>query len=265
MRIIISLISAISFSALCAQAAVTSPSLKIMIDPGHGGTDSGAVYGKAREADIVLKVATALKELMQKENSGFEANLTRSQDRNLTLPERVAFAEKQKADLFVSIHANASKDQRARGVEFYFQNQLPADEDSMYLANLENQKESQLFRESESEDMTSQGDVAAILDDLKRTHKMHQSHQLSIELLKAWQPIINASVHESTAIRQAPFYVIARTKIPSVLVELGFISNPKESERLMKPSYQKEIAQRIFQGLQAYKEKVDKSELGSLH
>lgn len=264
MRLISSLLLLIA-STLFAISATALPlkavPLKIMIDPGHGGTDSGAVYGKAREADIVLKVAVALKELMAQENSGFEASLTRTNDRNLSLPARVSVAEKQNVDLFVSIHANASKDQRARGVEFYFQNQLPADEDSMYLANLENQKESQALHETASEDMTSQGDVQAILDDLKRTHKMHQSHELSIALLKAWQP----ATKESNVIRQAPFYVIARTTIPSVLVELGFISNPKESERLMKPAYQKEIAQRIFEGLRAYKEKVDKSELSSLH
>jgi N-acetylmuramoyl-L-alanine amidase len=250
-------------SALTSFAGVPPQSLKVMIDPGHGGTDSGAVYGRAREADIVLKVATALKELMAKD-SGFEPSLTRTSDRNLTLPERVATAEKQKADLFVSIHANASKDLRARGVEFYFQNQMAADEDSMYLANLENQHETQLAKEAGSDDMTSQGDVAAIIDDLKRTHKMHQSHELSIELLKAWQPSYGPGVKESTAIRQAPFYVIARTHIPSVLVELGFISNPKESEKLMRPSYQREIAEKIYAGLRAYKDKVDKSALDNL-
>jgi len=270
MRYLISILL-FSFSILTPALTLALPlsppttPLKIIIDPGHGGTDSGAVYGKAREADIVLKVATALKELMSKENSGFEASLTRTSDRNLSLPERVSVAEKQKADLFVSIHANASQDQRARGVEFYFQNQLPADEDSMYLANLENQHDNQALREAGSEanneDMTSQGDVQAILDDLKRTHKMHQSHELSIALLKAWQPVTK----DSNVIRQAPFYVIAKTKIPSVLVELGFISNPKESEKLMKPAYQKEIAARIFEGLRAYKEKVDNPESSSLH
>lgn len=245
-------------------ARAEAPLLRVIIDPGHGGTDSGAVYGRAREADITLKVATALKELMSKENSGFEPSLTRTSDRNLTLPERVATAEKQKADLFVSIHANASKDQRARGVEFYFQNQMAADEDSMYLATLENQHETQLAKEAGSDDMTSQGDVAAILDDLKRTHKMHQSHELSVELLKAWQPSYGPGVKESTAIRQAPFYVISRTHIPSVLVELGFISNPKESEKLMRTAYQREIAEKIYAGLRAYKDKVDKSALDNL-
>jgi N-acetylmuramoyl-L-alanine amidase len=259
----------VSFLAVSpARAEVPSQPLarplKVMIDPGHGGTDSGAVYGKAREADIVLKVALALKELMS-QDPGFNTSLTRTSDRNLTLPERVADAEKQNVDLFVSIHANASRDQRARGAEFYFQNQLAADEDSMYLANLENQHETQLARETNSDDMSSHSDVAAIIDDLKHTHKMFESRELSLDLLKAWQPSYGGSgVKESTAVRQAPFYVISKTRIPSVLVELGFISNPKESEKLMRASYQREMAQKIYSGLRAYRDKVENSTLDNL-
>ena len=125
--------SLILFVSVIAQA---NP-LYVVIDPGHGGSDAGAVYGDAKESDIALKVSLQLKKLLEKDRD-FKVSLTREADFNLSLEERVQKAEKQKADIFLSLHANASNDQRAKGVEFYFQNNLPADEEAMYLANLEN-------------------------------------------------------------------------------------------------------------------------------
>lgn len=227
-----------------------------MIDPGHGGTDTGAVYGDAKEAEITLKVAQHLKALLEK-SADFAPHLTRTQDNALTLQDRVHAAEKEKADLFLSIHANASPDKRARGVEFYFQNQLPADEDSMYLANLENQVVKDAAATSADADISKKTDVLAIIEDLKRQTKMRSSYALSDRLLKSWNI---QGPQNSNIIRQAPFYVITKTAIPSVLVELGFISNPRESQKLIQPQYQKDIAQKLYQGLQAYKEMIDKAE-----
>jgi N-acetylmuramoyl-L-alanine amidase len=229
--------------------------MKVVIDPGHGGADSGAVYGPAKEAEIALSVAHHLKTIME-QSGHFEVSLTRESDENLSLPERVKFAEKEKAEVFLSIHANASVDQRARGVELYFQNHLPADEESMFLANVENQ----IYKDNQSQEtgLSKKNDVLAILEDLKRNHKMKNSYLLSDRLLAYW------GTGSSNTIRQAPFYVVSKTSVPSVLVELGFISNPKESQKLIQASYQREIAQKIYQGLRAYKEKVDKASLGRL-
>jgi len=232
--------------------------LKVVIDPGHGGSDAGAVYGSAKEAEISLKVAQHLKKILES-SKAFSAVLTRTSDQNLSLQDRVQLAEKEKADLFLSIHANASTDQRARGVEFYFQNHLPADEESLYLANLENQMVSETS--AKGQDLTKKGDVLAIVEDLKRQTKMRSSFVLSEKLLNSWT---RTGEKNSNAIRQAPFYVISKTGIPSVLVELGFISNPKESLKLVQNQYQKEIAQKIYQGLIDYKEMVDKADLGRL-
>jgi N-acetylmuramoyl-L-alanine amidase len=241
-------------SALLFSPAFASP-LKVMIDPGHGGTDAGAVYGPAKESEISLKVAHHLKSLIEK-SKDFSVTLTRSADQNLSLQERVQKAEQEKADLFISIHANASTDQRARGVEFYFQNQLPPDEESLFLANAENQSLQEAPANAPS--LSKKSDVTAIIEDLKRHTKMQNSYVLSEKLLKSW------GKKESNAIRQAPFFVITRTTIPSVLVELGFISNPKESQKLIRSEYQKEIAQKIFQGILDYKEMVDKAALSRL-
>ncbi|MEZ0393305.1 MAG: N-acetylmuramoyl-L-alanine amidase [Pseudobdellovibrionaceae bacterium] len=241
-----------------ASVSIWAAPLKVIVDPGHGGSDAGAVYGPAKESEITLQVAKHLQDLLR-QSSDFHSSLTRSQDQNLSLQERVQLAEKEKADLFLSIHANASTDQRARGVEFYFQNHLPADQESLFLANLENQmvKETQ----GPNQDLSKKGDVLAIVEDLKRQTKMRSSYVLSDRLLKAWN---KSGRKNSNVIRQAPFYVISKTSIPSVLVELGFVSNPKESQKLIQANYQKEIALKIYQGLVDYKEMVDKAELGRL-
>ena len=244
--------SLILFVSVIAQA---NP-LYVVIDPGHGGSDAGAVYGDAKESDIALKVSLQLKKLLEKDRD-FKVSLTREADFNLSLEERVQKAEKQKADIFLSLHANASNDQRAKGVEFYFQNNLPADEEAMYLANLENK----MAVEQADNTLSKKTDVLAIVEDLKRNTKMHQSHQLSRHLMQAWKP---SGRKGSRIIRQAPFYVITKTKIPSVLVELGFISNAQEAQKLLQTAYQKQLAERIFAGLTDFKEMVDKAELRSL-
>jgi N-acetylmuramoyl-L-alanine amidase len=235
--------------------------LKVVIDPGHGGADAGAVYGQAKESEISLQVAKKLKALLDKKG-GFQTTLTRVSDQNLSLPERVNLAESSKADLFLSIHTNASPDQKARGAEFYFQNQLPADEESMYLANSENKmlKEVSETEKDSEEDLSKKSDVLAIIKDLKRHNKMMNSFTLSNYLYKSWF----AGTKKSSAIRQAPFYVISKTSIPSVLIELGFLSNPKEAEKLTQAAVQAELAQKIMKGLIDYKEMVDKSEIGRL-
>ncbi|GIL17004.1 MAG: hypothetical protein BroJett040_07550 [Oligoflexia bacterium] len=244
--------------------ASTQP-LHVMIDPGHGGTDTGAVRGKAREAEIALKVGTYLKTLLE-QDSNYQASLTRTTDKSLSLQERVELAEELKADLFLSIHANAASDRRARGVEFYFQNHLPADEETLFLAATENKvAKSNALENQNTQDPTKKNDVLSIVEDLKRTHRMVSSHKLSKKLLMAWEETNPEIKNNSNIIRQAPFYVVSRANMPSVLIELGFLTNPKEADRLINPEYQKEIAQKIYRGLQKYKDLMDKSNLASLN
>lgn len=239
---------------LGGPGAFAAPAFQVMVDPGHGGTDQGATRGNVREAEIALKVALKLKEIADTQQK-IKINLTRSTDRPLTLEERVRIAEKHKADVFLSIHANSAQDSRARGVEFYFQNHLSPDEETMYLASIENRFQRQL--EETTDDTTKKGDVYAIIEDLKRQTRMKNSMHLSRSLDSTW-----GTQHSS--IRQAPFYVVSKTNMPSVLVEIGFISNPKEGEKLNQPEVQAEIAQKIHAGLLRYKEKVDISRQSSL-
>jgi N-acetylmuramoyl-L-alanine amidase len=255
-KILVILISVLSAALNLHAAAAESPAkiassiTHIVIDPGHGGSDRGAVYGKAREAEIVLNVAQYLRDLLKTDNR-FKSTMTRDTDRNLSLQERVDLAHTIKADLFVSLHANAAKDKRARGVEFYFQNHLPADEETLFLAATENQM---LKNTAKTEDEpTMKNDVLSIVEDLKRQSRMQRSLKLSNKLLSAWEAEGNKPVGPNT-IRQAPFFVVSQTKIPSVLIELGFLSNPQEADKLMLSDYQKKIAQRIYKGLINYHE-----------
>jgi N-acetylmuramoyl-L-alanine amidase len=233
----------------------------IVLDPGHGGIDTGAVYGPAKESDLVLKVAIKLKNALEK-NPNFKVSMTRVQDRPIALPERVALAEKAGADLFVSLHANAALDQRARGVEFFFQNNLPPDEESLFLASQENQAMHATKEDVSSDEPSKKSDVAAIIEDLHRQNRIYSSLKLSQTLARIWE---QGTILAPATIKQAPFYVISRTSMPSVLIEIGFLSNPKESKKLLSADYQGKVADKIYDALVSYKEKIDKNGLKTLN
>lgn len=236
--------------------SLPASALHIVLDPGHGGVDTGAVHGPAKEADLVLKVALKLQQLLNKDPQ-FKVTMTRTSDRQLSLPDRVQMAESSKADLFVSLHANAAADQRARGVEFFFQNNLPPDEDALFLASQENQmitNSREMATISGGEELSRSGDVAAIVEDLQRQHRLSSSLRLTQTLTHVWD---NDTAAAPATIKQAPFYVISKTSMPSVLIEIGFLTNPRESKKLLSAEYQNDLAQKVYTALSSYKEKMD--------
>lgn len=268
----------LSASASLSMAAISSPEastkpLHVLVDPGHGGADQGATRGSVKESKISMQVAEQLQKMLEADPA-FQVSLTRTSDKFVSLKNRVELIEKNKADLFLSIHANSSTDRRAKGVEFYFQNHLPADEETLFLAANENRMESEKRTEDNAsaenrmadlnDQPTKKNDVLAILEDLKRQTRMTSSLKLSDRLLSAWSKSTPHKHFDSNVIRQAPFYVVAKATVPSVLVELGFITNPKEAERLVDAQYQKSVAERIYQGLRDYKEMMDKTQGGTL-
>jgi len=229
------------FSSLLLIAFSAKASLHVVVDPGHGGSDNGAVHSGLKESEVVLNVSRLLADQL-KSDPRFKVTLTRTTDEFLTLEERTKIALHARGDIFLSIHANASQDQRARGVEFYFQNHLPPDQESLFLASTENRSEKQ---ESTSENSLphKHPEVSAILEDLGRQKRMQMSQKLSEKLFSSWKNT------QSGVIRQAPFFVVSQNQLPSVLIELGFITNPREAEKLKKTSHQKEIADRLYSGL----------------
>lgn len=216
-----------------------------MIDPGHGGVDTGAVAGGVRESDIALKVALALRERLQAD-SRFTALLTRERDQALSLPERVHRADQSHADLFLSIHANASPDPRAKGVEFYFQNQLPPDEEALFLAASENKIEKRDETPDKSVESKKDNDVTAIVEDLRRQQRVQTSFRATRAFAEIWRAQAKIDAH---SIRQAPFYVISKSDRPAVLVEVGFVTHPSEGPRLGQKSEQTRLAENIYRGL----------------
>lgn len=242
------------FGLLWLAPAPAAP-LKVMVDPGHGGTDDGAVRVRLREADIVLSISQKLHALLE-DSPNFHADLTRREAaKSLTLKERVELAENFKADLFLSIHANASTDSRVRGAEFYFSPALSAHEASLWMSHLSVQAQKELASPQSAAEPTS--DLSIILHEIQDQHRAWESQELSRSLFHAWGST-------KRVVRQAPFYVVNSNSVPAVLVEVGYLSNAKERELLTRPEYQQKIAEQIFQGLELFKEFMDKSQKSNL-
>ncbi|MFW6082175.1 MAG: N-acetylmuramoyl-L-alanine amidase [Desulfosalsimonas sp.] len=216
---------------------------RIVIDPGHGGKDYGAPgYIKGvHEKHVVLDLAKKLAERLRQELN-CEVLLTRSKDVYLTLEERTAIANTKNADLFISLHANASSNHNARGIETYFLN-LATDEESIAVAAREN---------ATSEKNISE--LQTILDDLMRNAKVNESSRLATYIQdEMWGRIDRkyGSINNK-GVKQAPFYVLLGAQMPSVLVETAFISNKTECRRLTDPDYQEELSRGIASGVKRY-------------
>lgn len=233
--------------------------LNLVIDPGHGGNDRGASSGKISESQITLQLSNLIKEAL-KDNTDFNVILTRTSDTYLTLEERAEFANKN-ADLFLSIHTNASSDKKVRGKEIYFQNQLAASDEALFLANRENALAPKNLSRSEVEKAAikmnfKNTDVRAIVEDLERNNNFKLSGKFAEFLISHVSTI---SEHGHSRIRQAPFYVVSNVSKPSVLIEVGYLSNAEEAKNLSDPAFQKTMAQNIVFALLEFKKFMDKS------
>lgn len=221
------------FTAAAAFALIPSNAraFKVVIDPGHGGSDHGAVRQSVRESEVVLKLAHRVKKSFAN-HPAISVEMTRQTDHLLSLKDRVQKTDALKADLFISLHANVEPTQQARGIEIFFQNNLPPDEEALYLAHLENQEMSD---ETETEGgLSKQGDLKAIVDDLHRQANILSSLRVSQNIEKRLP-----EVHMQ--IKQAPFYVLSKSRTPSILMEIGFMSNPIELKKMQSEEYQEKL------------------------
>lgn len=221
--------------------------LHVILDPGHGGADAGAVNSEGlRESDIVLKVSKQLAALLQKD-SRFKVTLTRRKNETVSLSERTNLAREVRGDVFLSIHVNSAIAGNPKGGELYFQNQMPPDEESRWLASRENAGAETLTTAK------SKGDLQNIIDDLKRSYHTHLSFTLVRQIRSTW-----SKTGSTPAIRQGPFHVLYEVAMPSALVELGFLTHPQESKWLASADTQRSLAQILYEGLVQFKEKLDK-------
>ena len=223
----------------------------IVIDPGHGGHSSGAVGPTGyKEKDLVLAVAKEVKKILEKEKR-ISVVMTREKDVFKGLGERTALANKIKADLFVSIHANAvwgkKRRKMARGIETYFLGEAQTDEDRA-LAIKENED---IKYESEYADAAI---LELILSDLTQSLYQKESHNLA-SLIQ--NKLIATTGWTDRGVKQNNYYVLRLCYMPAVLVEIGFVSHPEEERLLKRPERQREIAREIAEGIKEYIRKHD--------
>ncbi len=221
----------------------------VVIDPGHGGEDFGAVgQGGLLEKDVALDVAFSLRRMLETE-LGAVVRLTREQDAFVPLLERTQFANDFEADVFISLHANASPSNRASGFETY------------YLDNTDNQASRRLAeRENKSLQLEegTQSDLTYILSDLIQTSKLEESRLLASKVQKSTINHLRANWPQvrDLGVKKAPFYVLVGAHMPCILIEMFFIDHPEDGSRLADGKFRKEIARGIFLGLSKFLEKT---------
>jgi N-acetylmuramoyl-L-alanine amidase len=214
----------------------------IVIDPGHGGDAPGAIGPTGlTEAEVVLDVSFMVKRRIE-ERLNKKVLLTRDRDTSVALHDRTKMANDQKADLFVSIHANASPKRSVRGVETYLFGRAT---NTAALATA--------ARENATNVETTKNFQDVILSDLLRDFTLNESlelaHYTQESFVKTLFPLYDT---KSLGVKKAPFYVLAHTNMPAILAEISFISNRVEEGRLRQNSYREKIAESIFQGIKAY-------------
>lgn len=223
----------------------------IVLDPGHGGEDPGAV-GKYnnQEKNINLTIAKFLKEKLE-EDGNFIVYLTREEDVFIPLVKRTEFANNKNADLFISIHCNASeKSSKADcGFEIYFLSETATDPDAVATEKLENEV---IKFEKQTEEINK---LQKILWSMIVNEFINESSKLCSLV---GQEVIQRTQQNYRGVKQAGFYVLRGTQMPSVLVECGFISDTKEELKLIRPEFQKLIADGIYAGIKRYFENGEK-------
>ena len=221
----------------------------IAIDPGHGGEDPGAIGPKGiREKVVVMAIAKGLAAIF-KSQAGYQPVLVRGGDYYVGLRQRTILAREHKADMMISIHADAFKSPQANGASVYALSKRGAtSEAARWLADSENSAD--LIGGVGGVSLSDKDDVlAGVLVDLSMTASLRSSVAAGSEVVRELGKVTR--LHKKQ-LEQAGFVVLKSPDIPSILVETGFISNPKEAEKLNNPSHQRALARAIYNGVQGY-------------
>jgi N-acetylmuramoyl-L-alanine amidase len=215
---------------------------RIVIDPGHGGHDTGTLGPTGlEEKEVVLDVGLKLKELLE-QRTGCEVIMTRGDDTFIPLEERTAIANEKSADLFVSIHANASTDNSARGIETYYLN-FTSSPDALEVAAREN--------------ASSQEAVHQLQDLIKKiamTEKIEESQDFARQVQREVYTRVTkvSGAQRDRGIKKAPFVVLIGANMPSILAEISFLTNPRDEHLLRRPDYREKIAEALYEGILGY-------------
>lgn len=215
---------------------------RIVIDPGHGGHDTGTLGPTGlEEKEVVLDVGLKLKKLLE-QRTACEVIMTRSDDTFIPLEERTAIANEKNADLFISIHANASHDESARGIETYYLN-FTSSPDALEVAAREN--------------ASSQEAVHQLQDLIKKiamTEKIEESQDFARQVQREVYTRVTkvSGAQRDRGIKKAPFVVLIGANMPSILAEISFLTNPRDERLLRRPDYREKIAEALYEGILGY-------------
>jgi N-acetylmuramoyl-L-alanine amidase len=214
----------------------------IVIDAGHGGHDTGTIGPNGLlEKDLVLDVALRLGKLLES-RLGAEVTYTRDDDTFIPLETRTAIANEHRADMFISVHANSSSDESARGVETYYLN-FTTNSDALEVAAREN--------------AVSQKSVYELQDLVKKItlkDKIEESRELAGDVQQSLYAGLSPKnpALRNRGVKKAPFVVLIGANMPSILAEISFVSNPTDEKKLQTPDYRQKIAESLYKGISKY-------------
>jgi N-acetylmuramoyl-L-alanine amidase len=218
---------------------------RIVLDPGHGGHDPGVSGNGVAESELVLDVSLRLKKLLEAQ-PGMEVVMTRDTDVFIPLEQRTAIANREGADLFLSIHANASRNLKARGVETYFLN-FAANPEAEAVAARENSASGQTMHR-----------LPDIVRAITLNNKIDESRDFADTVQKAMVKTLSTKNRElmDRGVKQAPFVVLIGAGMPSVLAEISFVSNRQEGQLLKTGAYRQQIAEALFDAIVKYQKSL---------
>jgi N-acetylmuramoyl-L-alanine amidase len=223
----------------------------IVVDPGHGGAEDGAIGPSGlKEKEVTLDLARRLEQRLEQMDSTLEVVLTREEDRAVALDDRTAVANHERAELFLSIHLNAARAGKARGAETYFLASEASDAAAQALAAKENVSTG---ASSATVEDGSERDLQLVLWDLAQNEHLAESSALA-ELVQAQLNALGGT--RDRGVRQAPFRVLMGATMPAVLVEVGFISNHEEEAQLQTAAYRAQVVEAIAVAVQSFLEKA---------
>jgi N-acetylmuramoyl-L-alanine amidase len=215
---------------------------KIVIDPGHGGHDTGTIGPNGLlEKDLVLDVGKRLGKLLES-RLGADVVFTRSQDTFIPLETRTSIANQEEADLFVSVHANSSRDPDARGVETYYLN-FTSSPEALEVAARENAASDKSIHELQD-----------LVKKIALKEKVEESHEFASDVQQSLHSGLSAKAPgvRDRGVKKAPFVVLIGANMPSILAEISFLSNPGDERRLKTPDYRQRIAESLYRGISRY-------------
>jgi len=212
---------------------------KIVVDAGHGGHDTGTVGPHGlMEKDLVLDVALKLGKLLETK-LGAEVVYTRDDDTFIPLETRTAIANKEQADMFISIHANSSSDTSARGVETYYLN-FTTSRDALEVAARENAVSEKSIHELQD-----------LVKKIALKEKIEESREFAADVQRSLVVGLN-SRNFNRGVKKAPFVVLIGANMPSILAEISFLSNPADEKKLKTSEYRQRIAESLYKGINKY-------------